>query len=126
MTKKRKLVVLAVGAVGLVAGSLLYLKSLPQTPLRAGYERIRVGMTAKEVHAVMEEAGPFYPNIWGASPRNPDWLEFYISANEEDVADVREVADVRIVGERVASKHFRYQKSKTANKLEEVREWLGL
>jgi hypothetical protein len=55
MTKKRKLVVLGVAAVGLVAGPLLSLQSLPKTPFQAKYARVRRGMTVEEVHAIMGE-----------------------------------------------------------------------
>jgi hypothetical protein len=58
MTKKRKLVVFAVAASGLVAGPLLYLQTLPQTPLQAKYARVRLGMTVEEVDAIMGEPNP--------------------------------------------------------------------
>jgi hypothetical protein len=53
MTMKRMLVVLAVVAVGLVAGSLLYWGSLPKTPFQAKYARVRRGMTVEEVHGIL-------------------------------------------------------------------------
>jgi hypothetical protein len=122
MTKGRLLVMLGIVAVTVAAGSTLYLMALPKTPLRAGYDRIRIGMSAKEVHAIMEEAGPFYPNIGKAKRGDPNWFEIYMSP---DQGEVEEVADVFIAGERVTSKHFRHQKSWAANKLEEARERLG-
>jgi hypothetical protein len=53
MTKTRKLVVLGVAAVGLVAGPLLYLQSLPKMPFWAKYAMVRQGMTVEEVHATL-------------------------------------------------------------------------
>jgi hypothetical protein len=55
MTKKRKLVLLAVAAVGLAAASLLYLLTLPEAPFWSGYDRIHPGMTAEEVCAILGE-----------------------------------------------------------------------
>jgi hypothetical protein len=118
MTKKRKLVVLAVAAVGLVVGSLLYLHSLPKTPFRAGYARVRQGMTANEVHAVMYEAGPFFPTVYDPGQWGPTCVELYFNDDGD------EAFTVRIAQGRVTGKMFR-QNSWVANKLEEVQERLG-
>jgi hypothetical protein len=117
MTKKRLLVVLAFAAVGLAVWSLFFLCSSPKTPLRVGYDRVRQGMTAEEVHTAMK----------GASRLDlcfiPHDMEYY-----EAEADAREGSDELVVvffaNGRVAGKCFR-QTSWMANWLEETRERLG-
>jgi hypothetical protein len=119
VTKKRKLAVLAVAAVGLAVGPLLYLQHLPKTPLRAGYDRVRQGMTTEEVHAAMAEFGPFDPYL-SVVDGEADRVEVYFNNDHTEA-----LAVFRITQGRVAEKSF-HQRSWTANQLEDVREWLGL
>jgi hypothetical protein len=55
MRMKRLLVLAGVvpAAVAVSVAVLLLLPSRPKMPFRADFDRVRVGMTAKEVHAVM-------------------------------------------------------------------------
>jgi hypothetical protein len=116
MTRKRKLVVLAVAAVGLVVGPLLSLQHLPRTPLRTGYDRVRQGMTTEEVHAAMAEFGPFDPYL-SVVDEGPDRVEVYLKNDQA-------MAVFHITGGRVTEKSF-HQRSWVANKLDDVRERLG-
>jgi hypothetical protein len=116
MTKKRMLVVLTVVTVGLVVSALLYLHSLPKTPLRAGYDRVRKGMTTEEVHAAMKEFGPFDPylsDVDGGSDR----VEVYFKNDQA-------MATIHLTRGRVMEKCY-YQESWGASMLEDVRERLG-
>jgi hypothetical protein len=85
MTKKRKLVVLAVAGVGLLAGPLLYLFALSQTPFQAKYAQVRQGMTVGEVHAILGE-----PNWASKTPpihHGSILVEIKVAGNSPDVAN---------------------------------------
>jgi hypothetical protein len=115
MTKKRILVVLAVAAVGLAVWSLFFLYSSPKTPLRAGYDRVRQGMTPEEVHAAME----------GASRINLCYIPPDMEQYEADASGSSEGLVVVWFGDgRVAGKNYRHG-TWTADRLEEVRRRLG-
>jgi hypothetical protein len=117
MTKKWKLIMLAVAAVGLVAGPLLYLFSLPKTQLRANYNRVHRGMTVEEVHEIMGQ-----PGITGFSNGLAQGEAYSVEVDPESYSF--EVATVWFVNGRVTGKSYR-QNNRVANGLEEIRERLG-
>ena len=115
MTKKRILVVLAVAAVGLAAGPLLYLQSLPRTPFQAKYALVRRGMTVEEVQAIMGEPCGTFP-----SP-GPNGTRLFLA--ELDDGSFEEAAvffnDARVTRKRYGSKSW------VVNAVETARERLG-
>jgi hypothetical protein len=56
MTKKRLLLALGIVTLAVATGFLPCLFTLPKTPLRAKYDQVRQGMTAEEVHAIMDDS----------------------------------------------------------------------
>jgi hypothetical protein len=99
MTKKRKLAVLAVAAVGLVVGLVLYLQSLPRTPFQARYVQVRRGMTAEEVHSLIGN-----PGVTISKDGSPAEEQY-----DEPADSCLEFATINYAGGKVVWKSFRQQ-----------------
>jgi hypothetical protein len=109
--RKRRLAILdgVVLLVTVAVGLPVLQLSTPKTPLRQKYDRIRVGMTAEEVHAIMGRPDPM---------RSIDWPSHALHVYGDNAGDLqvrsppgipprsREAAQVEFASGRVICKAY--------------------